>query len=151
MDQAVSPRKITSPRVLANSSPRNMKTVVLGEQNTFKQEIRKAKETTASLVVVRGPSIGKRYLLEAEESVIGEGHNREKKKKKKKKKRFMFSSTTAGRDPTVQISLADQSVSRKHARINKEGEAYRLTDLGSANGTHVNDAKVRKCRSLFAC
>ena len=85
MDQAVSPRKITSPRVLANSSPRNMKTVVLGEQNTFKQEIRKAKETTASLVVVRGPSIGKRYLLEAEESVIGEGHNREKKKKKKKK------------------------------------------------------------------
>lgn len=45
---------------------------------------------------------------------------------------FCFS-RFSGRDPSTQIPLNDQSVSRRHARINKEGDLFRLTDLGSAN------------------
>lgn len=111
-------RKPTSPRVAV--SPRNQKTVIIGEQSTLKVELRKAKESSASVVVVRGPSSGARFVLR-DESVVG-------------------------REATCEIALNDPSVSRKHARINKEGDAYRLTDLGSANGV---EPKGKKNASFF--
>ena len=33
---------------------------------------------------------------------------------------------------------SDASVSSHHAELRREGEDYRLTDIGSTNGTHVN-------------
>lgn len=36
----------------------------------------------------------------------------------------------------------DKDVSRAHARIDLEGDAFLLTDLGSTNGTFVNGARV---------
>ena len=50
--------------------------------------------------------------------------------------------STIGREPGLDIVLPDGSVSRKHARIEKRGEAFFVLDLGSANGTFLNGAKV---------
>jgi len=44
------------------------------------------------------------------------------------------------------INLADITVSRRHARIFIEGEAYYIEDLGSANGTAVNDQAISKTK-----
>src|SRR5258707_3480305 len=48
--------------------------------------------------------------------------------------------TTAG--TTWDISLQDRSVSRPHARLSRNGEAWTVTDLGSANGTTLNGSTV---------
>lgn len=44
-----------------------------------------------------------------------------------------------GRDPNLEIVLSDQGVSRAHARITRQEETFLLEDLGSRNGTLVND------------
>ncbi len=38
--------------------------------------------------------------------------------------------------------LADPGASRRHAQIRREGEDFTLTDLGSTNGTLVNEEPV---------
>jgi len=38
----------------------------------------------------------------------------------------------------VDCVLTGESVSRIHARIDREGEEYRISDLNSTNGTSVN-------------
>ncbi|GIW12110.1 MAG: ABC transporter ATP-binding protein [Dehalococcoidia bacterium] len=43
-----------------------------------------------------------------------------------------------GRDPSCPLCLADPTVSRQHARIERRGEHLLLTDLGSGNGTRLN-------------
>jgi hypothetical protein len=48
-----------------------------------------------------------------------------------------------GREPTNPVPLdRDTTASRKHAQITADGGGYRVQDLGSANGTFVNGAKV---------
>ena len=47
-----------------------------------------------------------------------------------------------GRDPRAEVVLADQGVSRAHARIVRRGADYVLEDLGSRNGTLVNDERI---------
>jgi hypothetical protein len=47
-----------------------------------------------------------------------------------------------GRSPSCNLTLADPLVSRKHVRITVTGEAAMLDDLGSRNGTLVNDQPV---------
>jgi two-component system, cell cycle response regulator len=44
-----------------------------------------------------------------------------------------------GRDPECGICIADGSVSRRHARIHPRNDGYFAEDLGSTNGTYVND------------
>jgi len=46
---------------------------------------------------------------------------------------------TIGRSNDNSLVLSDKSVSRHHAEIKKTKEGYRLTDLGSYNGTKVNE------------
>lgn len=52
---------------------------------------------------------------------------------------------TAGRDPDVELPLRDGSISRRHCRIERDGNAgtYQVVDLGSTNGTRVNGKPVR--------
>jgi len=51
-----------------------------------------------------------------------------------------------GRDNGCQIVVDHPSVSGRHARIKQEGQGLYLTDLGSTNGTYVNDDKVVDCQ-----
>lgn len=54
-----------------------------------------------------------------------------------------FTRISIGRAPTNQIVLAhDNQVSGNHAEINPTGQGYTLTDLGSTNGTFVNDLRL---------
>lgn len=50
--------------------------------------------------------------------------------------------TTIGRSPDCGIFLDDVTVSRKHSVIVKAGEAFRIDDEGSLNGTFVNKKRV---------
>jgi hypothetical protein len=46
--------------------------------------------------------------------------------------------TIIGRLPECDITLADPSVSRRHARVAQEGDQWVVVDLGSTNGLRVN-------------
>ncbi len=48
----------------------------------------------------------------------------------------------AGRDPSCQIIIPDQRVSRRQFEIYKVNSAYTILDLGSANGTFLNGSPV---------
>ncbi|MFP5335537.1 MAG: FHA domain-containing protein [Actinomycetes bacterium] len=72
---------------------------------------------SALLVVAKGPNAGARFLLDADR-------------------------TTAGRHPDSDIFLDDVTVSRKHAEFLREGDRFRLRDVGSLNGTYVNRERV---------
>jgi signal transduction histidine kinase len=50
---------------------------------------------------------------------------------------------TVGRDATNRVRLHDTEVSRRHAEFVRTPEGYRLRDLGSVNGSFVNDQAVR--------
>lgn len=94
------------------------KTKILGQdQETLNQELKRAKEQGACLIIIRGSPQGHRFFL-----VEGE--------------------MTLGRDPSCDIPLSDQGISRKHAKIILSGEQHKIIDLGSANGTFVNDIKL---------
>lgn len=72
------------------------------------------------LVVKRGPNAGSKFFLDSE-------------------------TTEVGRNPDSDIFLDDITVSRRHAEITrKEGESFRLNDVGSLNGTYVNKERVEE-------
>lgn len=48
-----------------------------------------------------------------------------------------------GRDATNPVRLHDTEVSRRHAEFRKTDEGYRLVDVGSANGSFVNNQSVK--------
>ena len=68
----------------------------------------------AMVVVQRGSTKGSRYLIANESSSIG-------------------------RSPESEIFLDDVTVSRTHAVIERTGSGFALTDLGSLNGTYINN------------
>jgi pSer/pThr/pTyr-binding forkhead associated (FHA) protein len=74
-------------------------------------------EGSALLVVQRGPSAGSRFLLDTD--VV-----------------------TAGRHPDSEIFLDDVTVSRRHAEFRRGPEGYRVSDVGSLNGTYVNRDRI---------
>lgn len=49
---------------------------------------------------------------------------------------------TIGRNPSSDIFLNDMTVSREHAHVEREGEAYVIRDLHSFNGVWINNKTV---------
>jgi hypothetical protein len=56
--------------------------------------------------------------------------------------------TTLGRRETNDIEIPDEGVSREHAAIRREGNAFLVRDLGSTGGTMVNNEPVPDERAL---
>jgi pSer/pThr/pTyr-binding forkhead associated (FHA) protein len=54
----------------------------------------------------------------------------------------------AGRSSDASLTLDDSQVSRHHARIEPSGGAAVVADLGSMNGTYVNDQPIYRPREL---
>jgi serine phosphatase RsbU (regulator of sigma subunit) len=52
-------------------------------------------------------------------------------------------SVTVGRSSTADLALQDPFLSRHHARLSKRDDQLLVEDLGSRNGTFVNDAPVQ--------
>lgn len=50
---------------------------------------------------------------------------------------------TAGRGVQCDIHIDDPSVSRRHCTVERMGDALRVTDLESANGTFINEQPVK--------
>jgi hypothetical protein len=48
-----------------------------------------------------------------------------------------------GRDASCDLAIADMTVSRMHARLERAPDGWLLTDLASTNGTRVNGWRVR--------
>ncbi len=69
------------------------------------------------LVTLSGPDAGTEFALERERTLIGRG-------------------------PGVELSFADQAMSRQHAALELHADGFRLRDLGSTNGCLVNGARV---------
>lgn len=49
---------------------------------------------------------------------------------------------TVGRDPACDIVLTDPTVSREHAALVRRGDTWWVLDLGSTNGTRVQDVQA---------
>jgi pSer/pThr/pTyr-binding forkhead associated (FHA) protein len=47
-----------------------------------------------------------------------------------------------GRDPDCTVHLAEESVSKQHARLTCEDGQFSIDDLGSSNGTFVNGRRI---------
>jgi diguanylate cyclase (GGDEF)-like protein len=64
-----------------------------------------------------GPNLGRRFTLPGPEHVVG-------------------------RLPELDVSVEEDGVSRQHARLRRMGEHWYLEDLGSTNGSFVNDERI---------
>ena len=58
--------------------------------------------------------------------------------------------TLLGRDPACDIALDDNLASRNHAAISADSDGYLLIDLGSTNGTFVDDRRIATEQRLNA-
>jgi hypothetical protein len=56
--------------------------------------------------------------------------------------------TLVGRRPGCTIVLDDSFVSAEHAELERTGDGWLLHDLGSTNGTYVNDQEVSGTLSI---
>ncbi len=71
----------------------------------------------ACLVVINGADLGKKHNLTQTATIIG-------------------------RSSKVDIQIDEESISRNHAVIETEGDKIIVRDLGSTNGTYVNDQTI---------
>ncbi len=72
----------------------------------------------ACLVMIYGPELGRRVALRRSEAL------------------------EIGRQPSCDFPIDQESVSRRHARIVWSNESWHAVDLGSTNGTYVNDEMI---------
>jgi diguanylate cyclase (GGDEF)-like protein len=73
------------------------------------------------LIYPPGSELGKRYELRGSNEVV------------------------IGRGADCGIQVDRDSVSRKHAKVTRAGDMWQVVDLGSTNGSYVNDAQITQC------
>ena len=69
------------------------------------------------LIYPQGPDMGRRFPLDKDEFVLGRGSD-------------------------CDIQVDRDSVSRRHAKIVRDGENWAVEDLNSTNGSYVNDVQI---------
>jgi transcriptional regulator with PAS, ATPase and Fis domain len=74
-----------------------------------------------AVTVTEGPDAGARFLLED----------------------VTTQRVLVGQSAVCAVQLKDPAVSRRHAALEGEGGAVRIVDLGSSNGTFVNEVRIR--------
>jgi serine phosphatase RsbU (regulator of sigma subunit)/pSer/pThr/pTyr-binding forkhead associated (FHA) protein len=77
----------------------------------------------ATLLVIKGPNLGRHYPLRSGE-------------------------TTIGRQSDLPVCLESQAVSRQHARITYHDRTFYVEDLQSSNGTYVNGKRIKDRTAL---
>ena len=55
---------------------------------------------------------------------------------------------TIGRDIANHIVFSDPEVSRRHLRLHRTESGYQVVDLGSTNGTYVNQMRIHEQQDL---
>lgn len=91
----------------------------LADGDTLKIRLEEAKSIAPTLVVISGKPLGKSFYLTQEKMVLG-------------------------RDLTAEISIGETAISRKHTEFFLSPSGVQVKDLGSTNGTFVNDLKLNK-------
>lgn len=128
MNQPSSKSELTSTlhlgvRSVVDGSPENALSALLSSASDAERvaltAILDGPADRAMVVIHRGPAKGARFLLDQSQSSIG-------------------------RASESQIFLDDVTVSRKHALIEVEAGVFTLQDLGSLNGTYLNNQSISK-------
>ncbi|NTU71575.1 MAG: FHA domain-containing protein [Coriobacteriia bacterium] len=99
------------------SENRRAAATVIERPNTSAATILERPGSMAELRAVSGASAGKTWKLPASESKIG-------------------------RDPGNLVAIDDGKASREHARVRFADGVFTITDMGSSNGTYVNERQI---------
>ncbi len=81
-------------------------------------------DSESCLVQIHGPDLGKKYIIDNEEGL------------------------TVGREDGNTIVVDLDNVSRRHAMVSNKDGKYFVKDLGSTNGTYLNDAEIHEEQPL---
>jgi len=109
------PRKPSDPNDASDSDHVRAKTVVTAISRITDRPLGKE----ACLVVIYGDELGKKYNLNTPSVVVG-------------------------RSSKCDIQIDQESISRNHSKIVNTGKSILVRDLGSTNGTYVNDEPVEE-------
>ncbi len=81
-------------------------------------------DSESCLVQIHGPDLGKKYVIDSDDGL------------------------SMGREEGNTVVIDLDNVSRRHAMVsNREGK-YFVKDLGSTNGTYLNDAEIHEEQPL---
>lgn len=111
---------------MANSNkkaPHEADKTEVAESDTLRIRLEEAKTASPVLVVISGKPLGKSFFITKESMVLG-------------------------RDLQTDISIGETSISRRHTEFRFTPEGVFVKDLGSTNGTYVNDQKAEAERVL---
>ena len=98
-------------------SLREQTTMLFHQSEVLTADPEKGPDAGACFVVIRGPQQGRQFFVTMDEMFIG-------------------------RDIAADMSIPEQSMSRRHARVVAEGGAVRIVDNHSSNGTFVNGTRL---------
>lgn len=102
---------------MADEKSQEIDKTAVAESDTLKIRLEEAKSSSPVLVVISGRPLGKSFFLTKETMVLG-------------------------RDLSADISIGETSISRRHTEFVLTDQGIQVKDLGSTNGTFVNDTKV---------